>query len=54
MLQRIAKKKLIKWIRKNEKFRNINDLTEEIFFFLKQPKNCDTSQKKNSQYYSNF
>ena len=35
ILQRIAKDKLIKWIRKSEKFRNIDELIKEIFPFFK-------------------
>ena len=38
MIQRIAKDKLIKWIRKSKKFRNIDELIEEIFPFFKTTK----------------
>src|SRR5215210_6925752 len=53
MLQRIAKDKLIKWIRKSEKFRNIDDLIEEIFLFFKMTK-LQCFIETNSNYYSNF
>jgi len=54
MLQRIAKDKLIKWIRKSEKFRNIDELIEELFPFFKTTKQLQRFTKANSDYYSNF
>ena len=54
MLQKIAKDKLIKWIRKSEKFRNIDELIEEIFFFFKTTKQLQHFTEANSNYYSNF
>ena len=54
MLQKIAKDKLIKWIRKSEKFRNIDELIEEIFSFFKTTKQLQRFTEANSNYYSNF
>src|ERR1051325_11668996 len=54
MLQKIAKDKLIKWIRKSEKFRNIDELIEELFTFFKTTKQLQRFTKANSDYYSNF
>src|ERR1041384_187001 len=46
MLQRIAKDKLIKWIRKSEKFRNIDELIEELFLFSKQLNNYNVLRRQ--------
>ena len=54
MLQKIAKDKLIKWIRKSGKFRNIDELIEEIFPFFKTTKQLQRFTEENSNYYSNF
>ena len=54
MLQKIAKSKLIKWIRKSEKFKNINKLIKEVFSFFKTTKQLQCFTEANSNYYSNF